>query len=228
MNEKVYLGIPTHDGRVNQGVVNAIFSAGPGLAKSQIETGSALTTNFNKLYCAALNERKEGITHFCMLHEDVWPKTPLWLTKLVNLMNHKQADMLSAVIRLKDESGLTSTALEIPDASQYNGFRGKKLTLDEIYEKYPATFTDPLILLNTGLMLLDIRKPWADKVWFEFKDSIANDKGFYFPVALSEDYGFSRMWRSHGGSLYATTEIEVTHNGNGKFGNRPTKVLAEA
>lgn len=214
----VFLGIPTHDGRVNQGIVNAIFSAGRSLSKTQIEFGSALTTNFNKLYCAALNNRKNGITHFCMLHEDVWPQEPLWLDKMIALMKEVKADLLSAVVRLKDNSGLTSTAIEIPDETNHNGFRAVKLTLEDAMNR-PMTFTDPYLLNNTGLMLVDITKPWAHEVWFEFKDSIAEKDGVYFPVSLSEDYGFTRKVRAKGGVIYATLAIPATHMGNGSFPN---------
>ncbi len=216
---KVFLGIPTHDGRVNQGVVNSIFSAGKMLSKTQIEFGSALTTNFNKLYCAALNQRENGITHFCMLHEDVWPKEPRWLDKMMEIMKRVGADVLSSVISLKDSSGLTSTGIETKDRTSHNGFTAKKLSLEECERRTP-TFTDPGILLNTGLMLVDIQKSWSDKVWFQFTDSIAEKDGHYFPVAVSEDYGFTRMCREYHANLYATREIPVMHMGNGAFLNR--------
>lgn len=225
--EKIFLGIPCHDGKLNHGLFSSLFVAGRQLAITKIETGSALTTNFNRLWCTALNARKQaGITHFCMVHSDVWPREHLWLDKMLAIMKKNQADVLSAVIRLKDDSDKTSTALEIPDTTMVNGFRESKMTLEEIAAKYPPTFTDPLILLNTGLMLVDLRKPFAEKVWFEFRDSIHKDeKGTWFASSLSEDYGFTRMARAQGAKLFATTEIKVAHCGGGVYLNQKAEAV---
>ncbi len=216
---EVYLGVPTHEGKLIHGLFSAIYMAGKSLSKTQIENGSALTTNFNKLWCAALNCRKLGITHFCMVHSDVWPREPGWLDKMVSIMDKFGADVLSAVIQLKDHSGVTSTAIEIPDPTQHNGFRAEKIKLSDALTSRPSTFTDPMLLINTGLMLVDLQNEWVEKVWFEFRDSIQKNQedGMMYPVSLSEDYGFSRMVRLHGGRLFATTEIALSHMGNGKF-----------
>lgn len=219
-SQNVFLAIPTHDGRVGQGIVNAVAYAmmSRQMSTYSIEGGSSLTCNFNNLYCRALNDRTKGVTHFLMLHEDVWPQPQDWLTKMLGIMERESADILSVVMRLKSNDGMTSTAIEEPLPGSPLGFKARKLKLSEI----PAsTFTDSMLLVNTGLMLIDMQHDWADKLHFEFRDSIARSpEGIYYPVSLAEDYGMSRMARKIGLKVFATTEIEALHCGGGKFGNR--------
>lgn len=97
--------------------------------------------------------------------------------------------------------------------------------MTEIYQR-DATFTDPKLLLNTGLMLIDIRKPWIEKCWFEFVDRIEKIDGKFVDVGMSEDWHFSRKAREMGASLWATREISVRHIGGGEFPNdQPWGVL---
>lgn len=234
---KVYLAIPTHDGRLQNEIVNAILVGGTTLAFTQIESGSALTTNFNNCYANALNNRRQGITHFAMLHSDIAVTAPLWLDRMVEIMEREEADVLSVVMPLKVVGECrTSTAIEEGDANNPRnplGFKARKLTLDECWAR-GKTWTDPNLLVNTRMMLVDIRAPWAENVWFEFRDSIASveEDGVrkFFPVSLAEDYGFSRMVRAAGGKLVVTSEIPAHHCGGGRFSNQtmqPANVLPQ-
>lgn len=221
---KVYLGIPTHDGRVQNEVVNSILVGGKTLAFSQIEAGSALTFNFNNCYANALNNRRHGVTHFAMMHSDIAVSTPNWCDRMVEIMERESADVLSVIMPLKVVGEYrTSTAIEEEDAKNPLGFRARKLTLEECAAR-GKTWTDEKLLVNTGLMLVDIRKPWSEDVWFEFQDSLAfvMEDGFkkFFPVSLAEDYGFSRMIRAAGGKLVVTSEIPANHCGGGRFSNQ--------
>ena len=213
----VFLGIPSYDGRIHNGLVSAIFGAAAEgvLGKIQIQSFSWLTRNFNDLYAAALNAKREGITHFCMLHDDVVPERAGWLDKMLAIMLKHDASMLAVVIPLKDEKGLTSTAIDIPKG----GTRFRRLTLKEVYKKDP-TFTQPDILLNTGLMLIDLQKPWAEKLSFGFEDGIGLDKdGKFKAFGTPEDWLISRRAKMMGAKIYATREVEVTHIGGGKWSN---------
>ena len=101
-------------------------------------------------------------------------------------------------------------------------WRVKRLTLQEIYQQYPPTFTHEKLLVNTGLILIDFRKPWVEKVWFEFEDRIIADPkspGNFLAVGMSEDWVFSRRARSLGATLYATREVTVTHAGRKDYSN---------
>lgn len=227
---KVYLGIPTHDGRVQNEVVNAILGAGRTLGTATVEGGSALTYNFNSLYCMALNNRVNGFTHFAMLHSDIAVKQAGWLDKMVEIMEREGASVVSVVMPLKKVgSDMTSTAIEELATEKPLGFVARKLTLRECAER-GETWTDPALLVNTGLMLVDIRTPWSTKVWFEFKDRIESvlegGRETFYPVSLAEDFGFSRMVRAQGGKLVVTREVFAEHCGGGRFGNKVLPVGA--
>jgi hypothetical protein len=104
---------------------------------------SLLAHGFNMLWTHALARRRShGITHFLMLHADVLPADADWVSQLHGEMERVGATILSAVIPMKGRRGLTSTALEGPP------FR--RLTMTEIMAR-PETFTDPGLLVNTGI-----------------------------------------------------------------------------
>lgn len=219
----VYLGIPTYDGRVHKNLTTALQNATanrhPKL--TSIITSSILTRTFNLLFAHALNERENGVTHFCLLHDDVVPE-PLWLDKMMRIMKRAEADVLSVVVPMKDERGLTSTALDFPLGGSMPHWNVKRLTLTEIYGHYEATFSHEQLLLNTGLMLVDLRKPWVESVWFAFEDKIIPNPerpGHFMVVGVSEDWYFSRAARALGAKLFATREVSVTHTGSRDYSN---------
>ena len=182
---------------------------------------SVLTRNFNMLYAQALNQRANGTTHFCMHHEDIIPDK-FWLDRMLAIMKERDADILSVVAPLKDNRGLTSTGIDEPLPGHVEGWEFKRLTLTEIYNDYPATFTHPKLLINTGLMLVKLTQPWCEKLHFEFTDAIIpnpKEPGKFMPVGVSEDWNFSRMAHKLGLKVYATREIPLLHFGQGKFSN---------
>lgn len=182
------------------------------LATYSANSFSLLANNFNRLYCAALNLRSAGMTHFAMLHDDILPEH-FWLDKLMDQMNETRADVLSVVSPIKTKQGLTSTAL---DTDKY---RPRRLTLKEIHKDYPETFTSDDLLLNTGCMLIDIRRPFADKVWFTIDDEIVCTEGRFEPLVVPEDWNFSRMAKAHGAKLFATRSVKIRHQGFNDFPN---------
>lgn len=219
---QVHLGIPTFDDRLQSGILTAVYGASqtPLLRNIQVQANSWLQRNFNACLAAALNQRATGTTHFCLLHEDVIPSDPDWLERMVAIAEDKKADVLSVVVPLKIGLGLTSTALDEPVGDMDPRWRVKRLTLHEIYNDFEPTFTHPKLLLNTGLMLIDLRKPWVDNIWFEFEDRIIKDKdGKFVDVGVPEDWHFSRKARAAGASIWATREVKVTHMGKGAWPN---------
>lgn len=217
---KVFLGIPTYNGQVREELPGVILMASlSGLIdKLRVQGLSATTYNFNQLYAKALNSRKDGITHFCMLHADITPENS-FVDKLLELMEKHEADVMSAIVPIKDSRGLTSTALYESVKGSDPNFRPRRLTMHEVYNNYPPTFTDEKLLVNTGCMLVDIRKPWAEKVCFKFFDNIIERNGTFVPVFTPEDWLFSKEARALGAKLFATREVKVTHYGNGHFSN---------
>jgi GT2 family glycosyltransferase len=219
----VYIGIPTYDGRVHKNLTTALQKASANQYKkiTSIITCSLLPRAFNLLYAHALNERKNGVTHFCLLHDDIVPE-PLWLDKMMRIMGEVKADVLSAVVPIKDDTGLTSTALDVMVEGGLPHWNLKRLTLSEIYTQYPPTFTHDKLLLNSGLMLVDLRKPWTDKAWFAFEDQIIPDPGKpgeFMAVGISEDWFFSRRALELGAKLFATREVALIHTGSHDYSN---------
>jgi hypothetical protein len=215
----VFLGIPTHDGRVGNHTVNAIFTAGRGLSKFKIDIESEFILCMNRLWCEALNQRKEGITHICYLHSDIEITTPDWLDRMMYLSEINNADVLSATVAIKDNSGMTSTGLFKANETSVLGFDHRRLSVKETIERGP-TFTDEHLLLNTGLMLVDLRKEWVENICFKFQDWIYKDGSDLFqPATIAEDWGFSIAAHKKGASLWATTEIKTIHKGNGAWPN---------
>lgn len=191
----------------------------------RVNSFSILTKNFNILWTAALNMRDDGVTHFAMLHEDIGPE-PWWLDKMMTLMTHNQADILSVIVPIKNNEGMTSTALDVPVPTQKIPFpwRVQRLTMHEVGALAP-TFTHSKLLVNTGLMLVDIRKPWVEQCWFEFKDEIIPDPldpRKFIAVGSPEDWNFSRRARALGASIWATREIRVEHWGRSRWANAGT------
>ncbi len=222
--EKVYLGIPSYGGQIHEGILSAVLQcSGTGLIGGvEVASHSFLTQNFNHLYVKALNLRDQGITHFCMLHDDIVPEQ-LWLDKMMALMKEYGADMLSAIVPLKNHEGMTSTALDIPLGNGSDPFwRFKRLTMTEVYKDFAPTFTHEKLLLNTGLMLIDLRKPWVEKVCFRFDNEIVpwpEKPGKLLARAMSEDWLFSRDALGLGAKLFATREVKLVHVGKAAYSN---------
>ncbi len=182
--------------------------------------GSILDSNFNKMWCGALNLRAEGVTHFAMIHDDQAPEGG-WLDILLRELRKAKADVISAIIPIKDRRGLTSTATETADV-----WKPKRLTMREAME-LPTTITDadvggPL-LLNTGLWLADLRGAWVDTPeppYFQtLSRLVQGDDGKWRAQVRSEDWEFSRELRRRGVRLAATRAVSLLHEGESVYPN---------
>jgi len=218
LNAIIHLGVPTYGDTILANSVGAMLQCTRRKdvrAEFDIQGFSGLTANFNSLYINALNKLPRGFTHFAMMHADIFPEAG-WLDKLLEIMAREQADVVSAIVPIKDDQGLTSTALETDDF-----WRPRRLTLTEVYEEWAPTFSMPNLLLNTGLMLVDIRKPWAKKVRFHVEDKIEEiTPGVFKAFFAPEDWNFSRDASKLGAKLVATREVMVEHIGPMNYPNR--------
>lgn len=207
----ILIGIPTYNGQVMMDTLSALQGATNTHqavhAKSQ---SSLLTYAFNNLWAMALNMK---VSHFCMLHADILPEDG-WLDKMMDIMITHEADVLSAIVPIKTNAGMTSTAID----DTGDKWRVRRLTMHQIYDMEP-TFTAPDLLINTGLMLVDMRAPWVHDMWFRFEDHIANEGGKRVAKNMPEDWLFSRDARAHGARIYATREVKLDHVGSAKFTN---------
>jgi hypothetical protein len=221
---RVLLAMPRYSADMNAEAAQAYFNpcrdgGAVDIAGSQSYAGSLLAAIFNKHWCAALNGFAAGDLHgFAMIHSDVGAEMG-WLDLLYEEMEKVQADVISAVIPIKDDRGLTSTAVD--DAGDV--WRVRRLTTGQVAE-LPVTFTDkdvggPL-LLNTGLWLCRLG-PWAFKTCFTVQDRIAKGPdGKYFHGVIPEDWDFSRQCRRFGLKLAATRRVTVHHWGQTPFSNQ--------
>lgn len=181
----------------------------------RLEQGSLLAMTFNKLWCQALNTRqRDKLTHFAMHHSDIEAENG-WLDKLLEEQQRTGADVLSVVVPIKDERGVTSTGLHtLKDSST------RRLTMKEIME-LPETFDAEMagakegecLAINTGLWICDFTKPWVEDVYFMIEDGIGRrDNGLFVPGTLSEDWFFSAQCAKKGLKVMATRKVKVAQD----------------
>lgn len=214
----LYLALPTYDGwRVNmQSVLHAAANPAPFRGVRVDDAGtSLLALNFNEMWARALNERSAGITHFAMLHADVVPHSRMWVGDMRRIMDSTGASVLSVVLPIKDQRGLTTTGLY----GETDHTLRKRFTLKEVYQQ-PPTFTHERLLVNTGLMMIDFRASWVEQFCFKMNDEIRRKpSGEYYATAESEDWYFSRRARELGATIVATREIAASHLGSAFYDN---------
>lgn len=174
---------------------------------------SLLANNFNRAWCAALNR---SFDYFAMLHADISCEE-FWLDKLIEELERKELDVLSAVVPIKSMRGTTSTAL----ASEDRWHPACRLMMHEVFG-LPVTFTAedvgyPL-LLNTGCWVAKWGD-WAKDVCFTIDDRIVHDGERYQAEVESEDWNFSRQLNKLGLKIGATRIIEAKHVGSAAFLN---------
>jgi hypothetical protein len=174
---------------------------------------SLLATTFNLLWCHMLNLRESvGLTHFLMIHADVRPRGEEWFDTLLFEMEKNQGDVISAIIPIKDSRGVTSTAIDT------DPWCPVRLTLKQVHEQLPESWTTPGLLVNTGLLLVDVSKPWVEQICFTINDKIEKDKeGIWRAYAQPEDWNFSRQCRALGARVIATRAVTVEHFGIHKW-----------
>jgi hypothetical protein len=183
MARSVYVCMPCygkpHPASVKQFWSRANDPVGPYANTRRIfdDRGSSLLGNsFDNHWATALNLQAEGepITHFAMLHSDVVP-SDWWLDQLLNDLTEYQADVVSAVIPIKDLKGLTSTAIDDP-TDGWDVLRRLTLTevhrLPEVFGAEDCGYPDNLLLVNTGCWVCDFTKDWRYEVNFEIRNRI--------------------------------------------------------
>jgi len=216
---KVAVGMPHRDGWASYGAVMAATSgASDKYTHYTYNRGnSILTQTFNELFCDALNARDtEGVTHFAMLHNDVVPEKN-WLSTLIDEMEECDLDVLSAVVPLKNQHGLTSTGVDTPGYP----WGVHRLTMREVME-LPPTFTaadvpfrqpDACLLLNSGCWAMRLTEPWVEGLHFRQQDRIVwcLATKSWAAQSISEDWDFSRQLHTRGCRVAATRKVALYH-----------------
>lgn len=239
----VYIGCPTYGEEINTGAATGItvtatnrddVSVIPGFRSSSLIPGSC-----NVLWCDALNNYEAGrLDYFVMLHADISPES-FWLDKLLDIIERTGADMVSACVPIKDERGVTSTAIASADyRTQFCRITQRQLwhpdfpeTFDidqaaDALERLPGDLQIPTVprfglRLNTGCMIVRMSPVVATgSVYFENLDWIERKPdGKWRQRDVSEDWRFSQKVQDAGGKLVATRAVMVIHKGIAGFPN---------
>ncbi len=237
----IFVGMPTYDGCPEWEAAAAIYEQ---RARNKdidvmILTSSALTYGFNRLYCAMLNNPM--CRYWVLLHADIIPERGNWVSHLVTQMDATGADVMSAVMPLKNPEGSTSTALGLGENPVEDGtFR--RLTMHEAME-LPECFNrkhladlfnrtqDPALpkwdwgechlLNNTGLMCIrGKRRDVLETLHFDVRNGIRkNAQGKWECWFEPEDWLFSRQAEAAGLNVWATRSIPARHVGKHGFPN---------
>ncbi len=195
--------------------------------------GSLLANSFNQAWCTALNGRESGknVKWFVMLHDDVVPEN-WWIRTLIDDLEASGADLLAALVPLKDPSGVTSTCI---DDHRDNFSWQQRITLAEA-ETFPKIFTaadcgfpDRNLLVNTGCWICRFDNPLFSqedengnlKVFFTINDRIKRDSnsGLWQAQVEPEDWFFSRRVQELGGKVAVTRNVKLNHCGTVGFMN---------
>jgi Methyltransferase domain len=183
--------------------------------------------NFNTLFAEAYNNRDQhGWTHWGLLHSDIGAE-PWWADILIEEMDRIGADVMSTVMAIKDDRGLTTTGIRYP------GIAGaRRFTMREI-SRLPETFSiadtdepDQILAINTGLWIC--RFPvggWPDKfadgVGFTARHKLMfNEEHKVMCEFDSEDWRFSEWAHQVGLRVFATRKVKANHHGGMPYGNQ--------
>lgn len=186
--------------------------------------------NFNIPWSMAMNLAAEGkVTHFAMLHTDIAPEQR-WLDKLTDELDQRDADMVSAIVPIKDSRGLTSCGIGNPEDNWHPLRRftmTEVLAMPETWDAAAAGYPAFPLLLNSGCFVLDLRKPLFQatnddgslKCCFAFPRRIVPTENGWAVECESEDWYFSRMLFELGAKVYNTRKVQLVHKGTQDFTN---------
>lgn len=224
----VFITTLTHDGKLDYLMAKAFYLTPlkERLALYMPRQTSLLAAGYNHLWCQALSHRLEhNLKWFAMLHGDIVPEN-FWIDKLINEAEKYDADVMSAVVPIKEASGVTSTAISGPDDfTRFTRLTMKQVqTLPETFDintpelikisKSPTQFKIPLLLVNTGCFVCRLDRPWCDRVHFTIRDEIRTQIGGALTYHVEpEDWYFSRRVAEEGGKVMATRVVKLEHIG---------------
>lgn len=181
-------------------------------------SSSLLPHSFNLQFAEALDLRDRGeVTHFAMIHSDVAP-SGYWLNDLWRIMRTRGDDVVSAVVPIKDQvPGRTSTAVgwrSDPWSVKRFIHLDDRASMPETFGPRDVCGDDEVLLVNTGLWLADLRRPYWDRFAFGFQTRIIkDDSGKRSAWVRPEDWEMSRMLDSESAPYSATWAVKLRHLG---------------
>lgn len=235
----IFLCSITHNGQIDQRMAAMFFShaSQERAILHRLQQTSLLASACNNLWADALNRRtQENLKWFVMVHADVVPE-PMFADKLIAIAEKYDADLVSAVIPIKDDNGLTSTAISGPDHfTRYTRLTTKQvnhpffpetfdavMACDALFNRLPDELKIPKsqpvylssnLLVNTGCMVARLDREWCAHSFFTINDRIIVQPGGRFAAEVEpEDWFFSRTVAELGGKVMATRTVRVEHLG---------------
>ncbi|HMG94331.1 MAG TPA: hypothetical protein VK589_29930 [Chryseolinea sp.] len=230
----VFMTTLTHDGKLDYLMAKAFYMtpSQERLTFYMPRQTSLLAAGYNHLWCQALNlPQKHDLRWFAMLHSDIVPED-FWVDKLIAEAEKHDADVMSAIVPIKENSGVTSTAISGPD----NFTRFARLTMKQVYHpSMPDTFgirellagrafnvdadlSDSRLLVNTGCFVCRVDREWCGRVHFTINDRVSQQLGGAFAYAVEpEDWYFSRRVAEEGGKVMATKVVKLEHIGSRSY-----------
>lgn len=210
----VFVGMPTRTA-IHWGAMHATHNMGTKhrITELKVQSTSLLTTCFNRLWCDALNSKPRPDV-FCMLHDDIMPEKG-WLDTLLSEMQRTGADVVSCIMPIKDERGVTSTAIMNPATQKMRRItQTEAMNLPMTFDAEMAGFPGHYLLPNTGCWVCRFRKDWVEEVVFTMRDRIIkNSAGDFEAVCFSEDWMFGYWAAQRGLKVMATTAVKAFHVG---------------
>lgn len=211
---RVFVGVPAYGG-LHQNCLAGLMAASlvRPFTVNALDT-SLLAHTFNSLWVQCLNSGE--YTHFAMAHNDIEAPSG-WVDQLIDELG--DAEVISAVVRIKDHRRLVSTAVLRDDGAI------RQLSLDDL-AGLPPTFGPTLwggkLLVNSGLWVARLG-PWARAFpGFRINSGIvALPTGELVARCRSEDDNFSRWCHANGVRLLASQSLPVVHHGVIGFGLSP-------
>ncbi|HZZ77194.1 MAG TPA: hypothetical protein VFE62_01665 [Gemmataceae bacterium] len=226
-NAALFLALPRRPGLAYPGEADgriSVVRATVAQTKVSVTKFSELNYAFNVHWARARNARRLGepIAHFAMQHDDIRPAA-CWADVLIREGQQWGADVVSAVVPLKDDRGLTSTGIRNARTGDV-----RRLTMTELFH-LPETFgvkdliaagidvdgdlQDKLLVANTGLWICRFDVPWVSEfTGFCDQNSIVTmPSGEIAAAKLSEDWIFSEWCWRQGIRVMATRKVAVGH-----------------
>jgi hypothetical protein len=174
-----------------------------------------------------------------MIHSDIEPE-PFWVDKMIAEADRHRADIMTAVVPIKNDKGLTSTALSHP-SDDCRAFL--RLTSAQVkHPSFPVTFDRDMavnalralpgdlrfdapmpanLLCNTGCMVCRLGGAWCDptKVYFDEVTTFQRINNQWTPLIRSEDWFFTAKAFQNGAKVMATTSMKINHHGITSYPN---------
>lgn len=226
---KVFFGIPTYNNWVTSGCMLSAMKCcrvdGPVgyQPEPQVYPSSLLAKAFNVLWSQAIIDDADV---FVMLHADIGASDG-WLDELVAILLDRRADLVSANVRLKDQSFEYSTAIDGDDGRVVRLNQADLGALPDVFNrldvaKHFGMRKAGALLLNTGCWAANLKRGWAKQVYFDVNSALtwypAGQKPQCRLTMESEDWFLSRqLHKLNIKGVYGTSRITTEHLGDTVF-----------